>query len=288
MKEKGKTMKTNKSWLVALAAVAALTSAQIGRAITFGEADAGLHPNVGAWVVNWPDGSRYLFGSGTLIYKVTHPDGSATGVFLTAGHITADIQSNIAAGLAQMSYVKINFNSDPLSHTDQDIQVVDVFAFFVPRNDIGAWDDVGVAILEAENADDLPEPAELAPVGFLDHFKQSELHESMLVVVGYGATLLRPPAELVYENKRQFSTPKYVNFDGRAVRLQANGPAGNSGWAMDDSGGPLFWKDPQTGAESIGGIDYGVNNVNFNSIACSYRADTRVVHDFVQGVIDGL
>jgi hypothetical protein len=286
--EKGKTMKNNKSWLVVLAAVAAFASAQTGRAITYGQADRNLHPNAGAWMVNWPDGTRDLFGSGTLIYKATHRDGSATGVFLTAGHITADIQSGIDEGWAEMDYVRINFNPDPLPHPEQDIRVVEVFSFFVPRSDIGAWDDVGVAVLKVKKAKDLPEPATLAPVGFLDQFTQSELHESLLVVVGYGATLLRPPAELVYENKRQFSTPKYQKCTDTVVTLQANGPAGNSGWAMNDSGGPLFWKEPRTGRETVIGIDYGVNNVNFNSMAYSYRADTQVVHDFIQAVIDGL
>ena len=48
-------MKTNKSWLAVLAAVAALASAQTARAITFGEPDNGRHPNVGAVMLRSPD-----------------------------------------------------------------------------------------------------------------------------------------------------------------------------------------------------------------------------------------
>jgi hypothetical protein len=281
-------MKTNKSWLMVFAVVASLTAAQTVRGITFGQPDGNLHPSVGAWMVNWPDGTRTLFGSGTLIQKITHRDGSATGIFLTAGHITADIQSAIAEGWAEMDFIKINFNPDPVPHPEQDIRVVEVFSFLVRRSDLSAWDDVGIAVLKVKKAKDLPEPATLAPIGFLDQFKLSELHDSSLVVVGYGATLLGPPAELVYEDKRQFSTPKYQNCTDTVISLQVNGPAGNSGWAMADSGGPLFWKDPQTGAESIVGMNYGANSMNFNSINYSYRTDTQFVHDFIQTIIDGL
>jgi len=281
-------MKTNKSWLLVFGAVAALTSAQTVSAITYGQPDGNLHPSAGAWMVNCPDGTRNLFGSGTLIHKVTHRDGSATGIFLTAGHITADIQSAIAEGSAEMAYVKINFNSDPLPHPEQDIHVVEVFSFLVPKSAISAQDDLGVAVLKVRKAKDLPEPATLAPVGFLDQFKQPELLESSLVDVGYGATLLGPPAELVYENKRQFSTPKYQNCTDTVISVQVNGPAGNSGWAMSDSGGPMFWKDPQTGAESIIGIIIGCSNFDADPIAIAYRVDTQVVQDFIQSVIDDL
>jgi hypothetical protein len=64
---------------VALAGVAALTLAQTVRAITYGQPDGNLHPSAGAWMVNWPDGIRTNFASGTLICKVKHRDGSASG-----------------------------------------------------------------------------------------------------------------------------------------------------------------------------------------------------------------
>ena len=49
-------------------------------AITFGEPDYDGHPNVGAMIVQEPDGVKYLYCSGTLI---------APDVFLTAAHCTA-------------------------------------------------------------------------------------------------------------------------------------------------------------------------------------------------------
>jgi hypothetical protein len=49
-------------------------------AITFGQPDGNGHPNVGAMIVQEPDGVKYLYCSGTLI---------APDVFLTAAHCTA-------------------------------------------------------------------------------------------------------------------------------------------------------------------------------------------------------
>lgn len=295
-------MKTNTSWLIALAAVAVLASAQTTLAITYGQPDGNLHPSVGAWMVKWPDGTRTNFASGTLIHKFTNPDGTATGIFLTAGHVTADVQAAIDEGSAVWDDITINFNPEPWPLAKLDIRVVDVFAFLVPRNDLGASDDVGVAILEADSVEDLPLPAALAPVGFLDQFKQSDLHDSLLVAVGYGASVSPPPPRIIFGNTRNFSTPKYVNFTDQVITLQANGRAGNSGIGVGDSGGPLFWKDPQTGRETVIGMNYGINGGyglsfdldkwNIGSIDYSYRVDTQFVQDFiqdsVQAFIDGL
>ena len=62
-------MKSTKSWLAVLAAVAALAYGQTVRAITFGALDKGRPPNVGAvMLVNVPGASGPLmFRSGTLI-----------------------------------------------------------------------------------------------------------------------------------------------------------------------------------------------------------------------------
>ena len=54
-------------------------------AITFGEPDGDGHPNVGAMIVQEPDGIRYFYCSGTLI---------AQNVFLTAAHSTAAAAAN--------------------------------------------------------------------------------------------------------------------------------------------------------------------------------------------------
>jgi hypothetical protein len=282
-------MKSNKSWLGVLAAVAALASAQTGRAITFGEPDGNLHPNVGEIVVDAPGYPRMLNPSGTLVYKGKNSHGKWVGVFLTAGHVTVYLEADVAAGYYTLDRVKVNFNPDPMTHPEQDIPSVGIHTFLVARPNYCDSDDVGILVIEAKKASDLPEPAVLAPVGFLDQFSQSELHESELVAVGYGVSLLFPPPELDRESlgHRQFSTPQYLNLVARCISLQVNGPAGNSGIAPGDSGGPLFWINPQTGAKCIVGIARGGDG-QYNSVSYHYRADTQLVRDFIQEVIDGL
>ena len=101
-------MKNNKSWLVVLAAVATLTSAETGRAITFGEPDNGRHPNVGAVMLvlpdlpNLPNPAQFL--SGTLI---------APNLFLTAGHGTAYLEWLKDAGVVSFDNVFVTFSDDP-------------------------------------------------------------------------------------------------------------------------------------------------------------------------------
>ena len=285
-------MKTNKAWLTVFAAITALTSAQTVRGITFGQPDGDLHPNVGAIMITWPadlyDGLRFPFSSGTLVYK--SQDGK-TGVFLTAGHSTDVIQAGIDSGEITPDQVTVNFSPEAKS-PERDIRVVGIHTLLVHRHNYCDWDDVGILVIEADDPGALPEPAVLAPVGFLDQFSQRELHDSELVAVGYGDSLSFPPPRLVDNfpaSKRQSCTPKYLNLVAHSIVEQTSGAAGNSGIAPGDSGGPLFWKDPQTGAESIVGIAHGAPGSekavnNWMCVAYHYRADTQLVRDFIQTV----
>ena len=56
-----------------------LVGAPYAQAITFGQPDGTLHPNVGTMIVEFPNGNTYLWCSGSLI---------APDVFLTAAHCT--------------------------------------------------------------------------------------------------------------------------------------------------------------------------------------------------------
>ena len=69
-----------KPLILAIIVVILLAVVPMARAITFGQPDGNNHPNVGAMIVQEPDGVKYFYCSGTLI---------APDVFLTAAHCTA-------------------------------------------------------------------------------------------------------------------------------------------------------------------------------------------------------
>ena len=296
-------MKTYKSWLAllaVLAAVAMITLAQTVRAITFGKPDGNRHPNVGAIMLTWPDdlgGGRWPFSSGTLVYKGQDSQGNWIGVLLTAGHTTEAIETDAENGEQYM--ITVNFTPD--ANREHDLQVVGLHTLLIERPEGAAaamgntawgnfndWDDVGILVIQVDDPADLPNPAALAPVGFLDQFSRQELQDTQFLFVGYGSNLLFPPPETYFLSEREFCTPKFLNLRERTILLQANGPAGNSGVAPGDSGGPLFWTDPETGQEIIVAIGRTANAPNFISIDRHYRVDTTLVHEFIQAVIDGL
>jgi hypothetical protein len=247
-------------------------------AITFGEPDNDQHPNVGALMVQFPDGVKFPVCSGTLIYR----NATGRGVFLTAGHCITLLQQLIDEGLILPSDVTVNFNSNP--YTGTDVVVTAMYPWLVARPNFADWDDMGLLVLQADASDSLPEIAQLAPVGFLDSLSQQQLRGSQLVAVGYGGSLLFPPPQVVYYDQRQFSTPQYLNLVGRSIKLQVNGPAGNSGVLFGDSGGPLFWRDPITGTEWIVAICHGGYG-QFNSTVVHYRVDTTAAHAFIQEIM---
>jgi hypothetical protein len=286
--------------LVLLAALALLTSVRIARAVTFGEPDGNNHPNVGAIMCTWPDdlgGGRWPFSSGTLVYKGRDSQGRWIGVLLTAGHTTENIETDAANG--EQYVVTVNFTPD--CDRDYDIHVIGIHTLLIERpagaaavtgetawGNFNDWDDVGILVIQVDDPADLPNPAALAPVGFLDQFSKQELQETQFLGVGYGSNLLFPPPETYYLSERKVCTPAFLNLRERTILLQVNGPAGNSGVAWGDSGEPLFWTDPETGEELVVAIARTANAPNFLSIARHYRVDTKLVHDFIQEVIDGL
>jgi hypothetical protein len=268
-----------------LAAIAGF-NAYSTSAITWGLPDDSAHPNVGALMVKVGE-ARFPICSGTLVEKVKIDDYQWQGVYLTAGHCIAALNDWINAEqdpITLADNVKVNFDPDPDNHPEKDVDVKAMDLEFVLRPNFAAWDDMGLLVLVVKE-DTLPDPADLAAPGFLDGKTQRELQRSQLMAVGYGASILFPPAEVVYDDKRQFSTPKYLSLVGEGIKLQVNGLAGNSGVCFGDSGGPLFWEDPDTGKETIVAICHGGYG-QFNSTVVHYRVDTEKAHDFVESPVE--
>jgi len=199
-------------------------------AITFGESDGNGHPNVGAMIVEEPDGVKYFYCSGTLI---------APNVFLTAAHCT----DAAAAYGADPHDVYVTF--DP---------VYDEYAtlhrgtyhlnpnYGHDRHDLN---DVAVIILDEPITDITP--ATLPPAGLLTEMKEDhELRGQEFVTVGYGVLRedkTRGPLALGDFGERYSAGQTFQALKPYWLQLSMNPSTDNGGTCYGDSGGPHFLHD---------------------------------------------
>jgi hypothetical protein len=290
-------MKSNKSWLAVLAAVAALSSAQTLRAITFGELDNGRHPNVGALMFidyqNPVNPEVAMCFSGVLI---------APRVFLTGGHCTDSLEWILEMGYCDLHNYYVTFADDPYDQTHWlPIAAIYTHPGYKPAvHDVaeGVWadaygygsiniEDVGLIVLE--EATDIA-PAALPTVGFLDELKGArELNpETRILSVGYGSHETFPPPTVVTEpHNRELVFSDYRGINKRWLLLSMNVRLDNGGGGYGDSGGPKFWVDPLDGSERLVAITSRGDPLCV-TVDIAYRIDTPTALDFIQAVIDGL
>jgi secreted trypsin-like serine protease len=204
----------------------------VARAITFGQPDGDGHPNVGAMIVQEPDGVKYLYCSGTLI---------APKVFLTAAHCTAaaaaygadphdayvtfDPVWDAKAKLYRGTY-KLNSNYGHDSHDSHDVAVI---------------------ILDKPVKDKHIKPATLPTDGLLSEMeKDHELKGQQFVTVGYGT--LRDdktggPHALDGYGVRYFAEQTFLSLKPYWLQISMNPSTGSGGTCYGDSGGPHFLGD---------------------------------------------
>jgi len=199
-------------------------------AVTFGQPDGNGHPNVGAMIVQEPDGVKYLYCSGTLI----SPD-----VFLTAAHCTYFA----AAYGADPHNVWVTF--DPVY--DESATLHRGIYYLNPNygHDMHDLHDVAVIILD-EPIDDI-EPATLPPAGLLsDMKKEHELKGQELVTVGYGMLRddkTRGPHVIGQAGERYYAEQTFQALKPYWLQLSMNPSTDNGGTCYGDSGGPHFLGD---------------------------------------------
>jgi hypothetical protein len=244
-------------------------------AITWGEPDT-EHTNVGAMVVEFAEYGRIQMCSGTLI----HPR-----VFLTAGHCTAGWTEEY-----DIDAFWVNFDEDALNlSTLLEVEKVVTHPDF-RWGPMSNPHDVGALIL-AEPAEGItPEP--LPDEGFLDNLEENGLlkkgqDRAKFTIVGYGGTLYWPPPRVIYEDKRQSSVSEHQVLLKSWLRMSQNQATGDGGSCYGDSGGPAFYRDPDTGDETLVGI------TSWGDVPCvatgfNYRVDIPDTLDFIDGVIAGL
>lgn len=216
-----------KPLILVMIGIILLTVVPMAQAITFGQPDGKGHPNVGAMIVQEPDGVQYLYCSGTLI---------APDVFLTAAHCTAAA----AASGADPHDVWVTFDS-----VYDDSATLHRGTYQINPNyghDNHDLHDIAVIMLDEEITD--ISPATLPPAALLDDMKKAhELKGQQLVTVGYGILRedkTRGPLVLGTAGTRYFADQTFQALKPYWLQLSMNPSTGNGGTCYGDSGGPHF------------------------------------------------
>ena len=241
------------------------------QAITFGQPDGGLHPNVGTLLADVdPDSpGPDSFCSGTLI---------APTVFLTAAHCTASLE---AEGITE---VWVTFASD----YDEDATAPAGLIAGTPVSHPefgtgGASDTHDIAVVLLEHAPAGITPAQLPTAGLLDQLKAShELRAQTFTAVGYGTVRQDktggPHGFLDSEGVRMYALQSALNLEKAWLLLSMNPSTGSGGTCYGDSGGPHF----------LGGVESNliVSITITGDAMCratdkTYRLDTEAARDFL-------
>ena len=243
-------------------------------AITYGEPDAGRHPNVGTMVLETTDGF-VTYCSGTLI---------AADVFLTASHCAPPAQYRGADVLNL--YITFDDDFDPDTATLIPGEFVINAAYTWKQSDSG---DIAVILLAFPASDVYPgiEPATLPRAGLLTELSRAgALQHLVFTNVGYGVLEreLSGGAPTFQDPLARWTSTSSFNALNKAwLRLSQNPATGNGGTCYGDSGGPQFieWDD-ETMLVSItvtGDIQCRATNV-------TYRLDTEAAQTFLRQFVD--
>ena len=225
--------------LVGVVVAVGLVWAAPAPAIVNGQEDGNGHPNVGALLVDTPEGTIGLCSGSVL---------SATA-FLTAGHCTDLLDS---LGL-QTSQVSVTFDSDlrlqggrivaPASRIQSAGWVTHPTFRWTAKK---PYDDVGVVHLASPAVGRVP--IELPSAGFLDaQAAGGGLNGHVFEIVGYGVNgfdrgVSSPNVTVTWFGKRFVATQPFMALTPYYLKLLGNSNAtGLGGACLGDSGGPAFW-----------------------------------------------
>ncbi|MHA7241231.1 S1 family peptidase [Arthrobacter sp. TMS1-12-1] len=236
----------------ALLASAAVSLSVVGMspasAITGGEPDGEGHPNVALILAYGEDGGRYRCSATliepTVLLTAAHcTDGTVGSTLVTFDTVVAEappapfpVAADPSAGYTDAEITSAGYLSgDAFTH--------DEYSDFT---DMATWNDVGVIVLDEPVVG--IEPAEVAPIGYLDGFRNPVLNSTIFDVVGYGTEVRKPatgpqkPQPMSYPLIRRATSSPGQKLTPQILQLQGNPNdiRGGGGTCFGDSGGPVF------------------------------------------------
>ena len=236
-------------------------------AITYGEIDGSVHPEVGVLVFEYQSQMVFIC-SGTLI---------APDVFLTAGHCTAALAS---MGVPPND-VWVSFDSDfdgststlypGTYHTNP--------AYYM--HSFAAYSDLGVVVLDEPIVGITP--ASLPDVGMLNELGPRGLRGQRFTAVGYGSiepTIGGGPPSFDDGGVRRAAVSRFDALNKNWLRLSSNAARGDGGTCYGDSGGPNFLGAGGSETHIIAGITITGDSLCLATNVV-LRLDTEAAHSFL-------
>jgi secreted trypsin-like serine protease len=247
------------------AVVAALFSTVPAAAITYGQPDGNLHPNVGAMIRLRSDGQYRILCSGSLVSPM---------VFLTASHCTRFLEDQ------GISDVWVTFDSK----FTQTSKLIHGTMYSNPLFNQRQSDSGDIAVIVLDRPVMNVTPVQLPTEGLLDQMKaDGTLNHALFTSVGYGVQEPQPgPGGIThaFPMERWYAVGEFDALNQAFMRIAQTQATGDGGTCSGDSGGPQFLgagadeTDVQVSITITGDIECFATNV-------VYRLDTPQARSFL-------
>jgi len=264
------------------AAALAVTFAAPASAITGGERDGELHPNVGL----------ILFYDATGRYRCSATLVSPT-IVLTAAHCTigtlgktgVTFNSVIAeqkpSPFGPSAHPATGYGADELKGMGMLSGTAYTHPDYSDFTDLRNWNDVGLIVLDDPVVDITPAP--LTTLGYLNNYAQPKLNSTLFTVVGYGTEVRKQlsgpqkPQPMDYPLVRPYTTSPGQKLTTQILQLNGviNDVRGGGGTCFGDSGGPVFLN-----GILVGDTSYGYTS-NCRYLGGYQRLDIKSVQDWL-------
>ena len=276
-----------KKLLAVALATATLATLAIGapaQASTGGDADGGLHPDVGL-ILFYSDDGRFRC-SATLV----SPTVNVTAAHCTQGTLgktlvtfTSVIAETPPSGFPIAANPGAGFTAAEITNAGFISGTAYTHPAYSDFTDMDNWNDVGVIVLDAPLAAHGSDYPAIASIGTLDAIVNGQLSKTIFTAVGYGTEIRKPlegpqkPQPMTYPLLR-----RYVDMPGQKLTpqiLQTNGNPndvrGTGGTCFGDSGGPVY-----LAGELVAVTSYGYTS-NCRYLGGYQRLDIPVVSDWL-------